>query len=153
VELTELAEQYRAATVKGAWYGPALAEMLEKISPAMAMKAPVAEANSIAALLQHILLWNERARNTSENNPLPNWEAERDWAEPELPWAELLPRWNNSRNLLEEHIRYFPVEQLAKQVPGRNYSYEKLLTGIVQHTIYHAGQIAMIMGTLSRTPK
>lgn len=153
MDLTELAEEYRAATLKGAWYGPALAEMLEKISPETAAKSPVVGGNSIAALLQHILLWNERARNTSEHCPLPKWDAEKEWAEPPVPWAELLPRWKKSRDLLEEHIRDFPVEQLAKQVPGRDYPYEKLLAGIVQHAIYHSGQIAMITGVLQRSPK
>jgi uncharacterized damage-inducible protein DinB len=153
VDLTELAREYRTATVKGAWYGPALAEMLDKISPEMAVETPVAGANSIAALLQHLLLWNERARNTSENRPLPKWEADKEWAEPPIPWAELLPRWKKSRDRLEEHIRHFPVEQLAQQVPGRDYCYEKLLTGIVQHAIYHSGQIAMIIGVLQRAAK
>jgi hypothetical protein len=35
-----------------------------------------------------------------------------------------------------------------KQVPGRNYPYETMLHGIVEHTIYHSGQIAMILSML-----
>jgi len=37
---------------------------------------------------------------------------------------------------------------LSKEVPGRGYPYETMLDGIVQHTIWHAGQIAMISSIL-----
>jgi uncharacterized damage-inducible protein DinB len=143
-----LADSYRAATVKGAWYGPSLAEMLAEIPPELAITAPVSGAHSISALLQHLLLWNERVRNTSDSHPLPRWQAEKEWAEPAIPWNDLVTRWNQSRDLLEEKIRNFPTEDLAKQVPGRSYPYETMLQGIVQHAIYHSGQIAMVLSML-----
>jgi uncharacterized damage-inducible protein DinB len=144
----QIADSYRAVTIKGAWYGPSLAELLAKISPELATTPPAPGAHTISALLQHLLLWNERIRNTSESNPLPRWEPEREWAEPPIPWNELLARWNRSRDLLEEKIRNFPVADLGKQVPGRTYPYETLFPGIVQHTIYHSGQIAMVLSML-----
>jgi uncharacterized damage-inducible protein DinB len=143
-----IAEAYRAATVKGAWYGPSLAELIAQIPAELATKTPVPGAHSIAELLQHLLLWNERIRNTSDSSPLPPWVPEKDWAEPAIPWNELVSRWSQSRELLEEKIRDFPVEDLAKQVPGRNYPYETMLHGIVEHTIYHSGQIAMVWSML-----
>lgn len=79
---------------------------------------------------------------------MPRWEAEKEWAEPPIPWNELVTRWNQSRDLLEEKIRNLPVEDLGKRVPGRDYSYETLLHGIVQHAIYHSGQIAMVLSML-----
>jgi uncharacterized damage-inducible protein DinB len=143
-----IADSYRAATVKGAWYGPSLAELLAQISPELATTPPAPGAHSISELLQHLLLWNERIRNTSDSNSLPRWEPEKDWAEPPIPWNELVSRWNQSRGLLEEKIRNFAIEDLAKQVPGRTYPYETLFHGIVEHTIYHSGQIAMVLSML-----
>jgi uncharacterized damage-inducible protein DinB len=152
-EAQRIADAYRAVTVKGAWYGPSLGELIANISPDEAVTPPVPGAHSISALLQHLLLWNERARNTSESSPMPRWEAEKEWAEPPIPWNELVSRWNKSRDLLEERIRNFPVEDLGKQVPGRSYPYETLLPGIVQHTIYHSGQIAMVLSMLRSRPR
>jgi uncharacterized damage-inducible protein DinB len=143
-----IADFYRGATMGGAWYGPSVAELLADTLPDTATQQPMPGAHSISELLQHLLLWNERIRNTSDQNPLPRWDAEREWAEPPIPWSELVARWNESRNLLEQRIRAFPVEDLGKQVPGRNYPYETMFEGIVQHTIYHAGQIAMIRSML-----
>jgi uncharacterized damage-inducible protein DinB len=147
-QTARIADSYRAATVKGAWYGPSLGELLSQISLELATTRPVPGAHSISELLQHLLLWNERIRNTSDRNSLPRWEPEKDWAEPPIPWNELLTRWSESRELLEEKIRNFPVEDLAKQVPGRNYPYETLFHGVVEHTIYHSGQIAMVLSML-----
>ena len=115
----KIADSYRAATLKDAWYGPSLAELLAQTSPPRATTPPVPGAHSISELLQHLLLWNE-----------------------------LVARWNQSRDLLEERLRNFPLEDLQKQVPGRSYPYETMLDGIVQHTIWHAGQIAMISSML-----
>src|SRR5258707_6239751 len=140
-----IADAYRAVTLKDAWYGPPLADLLTQVSPELATTPPVPGTHSISALLQHLLLWNERARRTSETHPLPHWDPEKDWAEPAIPWNELVARWNQSRDLLEERMRNFPVADLGKQTPGRSYPYEFLLNGIVQHTIWHSGQIAMVL--------
>ena len=142
----EMAAAYRAVTVKGAWYGPSVTELLERISPEAATKAPVDGAHTIAKLLQHMLLWNERIRKTDESHPMPKWEAEKEWAEAPIPWNELVMRWKQSRDLLEERMRRFAVEDLGKQTPGRSYPYEFMWNGIVQHTIWHAGQMAMVLG-------
>jgi uncharacterized damage-inducible protein DinB len=144
----QIADSYRAVTLKGAWYGPTLAELLAKIPPELATTPPLCGAHSISELLQHLLLWNERVRTTSERQPFPRWDAEKEWAEPPIPWNELIARWNRSRDQLEERLRSFPIEDLQKQVNGRNYPYEYVLEGIVQHTIWHAGQIAMILSML-----
>jgi len=143
-----IADSYHAVTIKGAWYGPSLADLLAEMSPELATTPPTPGAHTISALLQHLLLWNERVRNTSSNNPMPRWQAEEEWAEPPIPWNELLARWNQSRDMLEDKIRKFPIEDLAKQVSGRSYPYETMLRGIVQHAIYHSGQIAMILSML-----
>jgi uncharacterized damage-inducible protein DinB len=147
-QIQQIADFYRAVTIKGAWYGPTVAELIAKILPELATTPPVPGAHSISELLQHLLLWNERIRNTSESRPMPRWEADKEWAEPPIPWKELVARWNQSRDLLEEKIRNFPAEDLTKQVPGRSYAYETLLNGIVQHTIYHSGQMAMVLSML-----
>lgn len=143
-----IADSYHAVTMKGAWYGPTLAELIAKTSAQEAVKPPLPGAHSISALLQHLLLWNERVRKACDSTPMPHWDAEKEWAEPPIPWNELVARWNQSRDGLEERIRNFPTEDLGKQVPGRDYPYQTLLPGIVQHTIHHSGQIAMILSML-----
>ena len=152
-QIQKIADSYQAVTIKGAWYGPTVAELLAKIPPELATTPPVPGAHSISELLQHLLLWNERIRNTSESHPMPRWDAEKEWAEPAIPWKELVARWNQSRDLLEERIRKFPAADLTKQVPGRDYPYETMFHGILQHAIYHSGQIAMVLSMLQSRSK
>jgi uncharacterized damage-inducible protein DinB len=149
-QLQQIADSYHAATVKGAWYGPSLAELLAQITPEQAVTPPTPNANSISALLQHLLLWNERVRNTNAATPMPPWQAAQEWAEPPIPWNDLLARWNHSRDLLEAHIRNFPEHDLPKPVPGRTYTYAYLFPGIVQHAIYHSAQIALVLSILRK---
>jgi hypothetical protein len=139
-----IANAYHAVTLKDPWYGPPLADLLAKVLPEVAITPPIPGAHSISALLQHLLLWNERVRITSETHPFPRWDPEKEWAKPAIPWNDLVARWNQSRDLLEARIRNFPPEDLPKQLPGRDYPYEVMFEGIVQHTVWHAGQIAMI---------
>lgn len=144
----QIADSYRAATLKDAWYGPSLAGLIAKTTPELATTPPLPKSHTISALLQHLLLWNERIRLTSATHPMPKWEADKEWAEPPIPWSDLLMRWSQSRDGLEERIRKFPVEDLARQVPGRTYAYERLLRGATEHVIYHSGQIAMVLSML-----
>lgn len=144
----EIADSYRAATLKDAWYGPSLAGLIAKTTPELAITPPRPKAHTVSELLQHLLLWNERIRLTSADHPIPKWEPDKEWAEAAIPWSELVARWAKSRDGLEERIRNFPVEDLAKQVHGRTYPYETLLRGASEHVIYHSGQIAMILSML-----
>lgn len=149
----QIADAYRAATLKDAWYGPSLAALIARTSPEISTTAPLPNAHSISTLLQHLLLWNERIRLTSADHPMPKWEPEKEWAEPPIPWSELVARWKQSRDRLEERIRKFPVEDLPKTVPGRDYVYEFLLRGSIEHVIYHSGQIAMVLSMLRSNGK
>src|SRR5215470_8173090 len=93
-ETQQIADAYNAVTTEGAWYGPTVAELLAKVPPELAAARPTPGAHSILELLQHLLLWNERIRNTSESCPMPRWDAEKEWAEPPIPWNELVALWN-----------------------------------------------------------
>ena len=114
----QIADSYRAVTVKGAWYGPTLAELIAKTSPEEAVTPPVPGAHSISTLLQHLLLWNERVRKASDSTPMPRWEAEKEWAEPPIPWTELVASWNQSRDGSKKESGVFPLKTWASRFRG-----------------------------------
>ena len=43
-----------------------------------------------------------------------------------------------------EQNLYIPINDAREQVPGAGTTYYELLHGIVQHDVYHAGQIAVL---------
>lgn len=45
---------------------------------------------------------------------------------------------------LETVIKTFDEARLRNTVPGRDYNFYFLFHGVVQHSLYHAGQIALL---------
>ena len=50
----------------------------------------------------------------------------------------------DSNRELREAIMNLEDEQLEQPVPGRDFPLYLLLHGVVQHNLYHAGQIALL---------
>ena len=140
-----MADSYRAATIKAAWYGPSLAELIAEISPDLATTPPTSGAHSVSALLQHLLLWNERTRNVTASNPMPRWRSEAEWAEPPIPWNELVARWNQSRDLLEEKT------PLPNNWKPRKRRWGKFLNGPLCHQILRLCHFSHPCVALQRT--
>ncbi len=71
-----------------------------------------------------------------------------DW--PKIPeqsergWRRILEKSDSAIEQLLQVIDHFSENRLSETVPGRDYSFYFLLHGIVQHHLYHAGQIALL---------
>lgn len=73
---------------------------------------------------------------------------EKDWPAPTADSAEA---WFDSQDKLFEDaeklaqaIEKFEDAKLRDTVPGRSYDFYYLFQGIVQHSLYHGGQIAIL---------
>lgn len=75
---------------------------------------------------------------------LPTLPWEGDWPKPGANWEEAQERLKHSTDELESAMRKLPHAKLLETVPGREYSVYCLLHGVVQHNLYHAGQIALL---------
>jgi hypothetical protein len=72
----------------------------------------------------------------------------RDWREPheagDRAWTTAVENLFGSGNRLASGIQLFPDERLHDIVPGRDYDFYYLFHGVVQHSLFHGGQIAML---------
>ncbi len=59
-------------------------------------------------------------------------------------WTEAQARLFENAEHLAKAIDSFPTESLPNTVPGREYDFYHLFHGIVQHSLYHGGQIAIL---------
>lgn len=61
-------------------------------------------------------------------------------------WEETVAHLRESQQALLEAVRIFPEERFGELVPSKTqkYTYYTLLHGIIQHDIYHLGQIAIL---------
>jgi hypothetical protein len=59
-------------------------------------------------------------------------------------WKKTLAALRTAQNDLHRAISALPESRLKKVVPGKRYSLYFMLHGLVQHDLYHAGQIALV---------
>lgn len=59
-------------------------------------------------------------------------------------WHEVLEELTKSQQDLVDALSGFDPKKLDDSVPGRKYSFRKMIHGIIHHDLYHLGQIVMI---------
>jgi uncharacterized damage-inducible protein DinB len=150
-ECTRIADQLRRAYEGKAWHGPSIKDLLTDVTAEQAIKRPVAGAHSVWELVSHIEVWTRAGAEAVKGVPMPHTEiigTAEDWppvtgASAEM-WSKALDRLFLTGRQLSQAIEQFTDERLEEPVPGRKYNYYYLFHGIVQHTLYHAGQIAFL---------
>ena len=152
------AELYRViyeGDAKGeAWHGVALKPLLANVTAEQASRVPAAGGHSIYQLVQHIAYWEEvvvrRVRGEVVDAPLntpDDWPSNRKISDAE--WQQALRRLDASHLALRRAMEQFPEEKLVETVPKRDHDYYTLLNGIIDHCVYHSGQIALVKKSVS----
>ena len=136
-------DQYQRAWDGDAWHGPPLAELLGSITPQVSQWRPPVGAHSIQQLASHIAFWLDAAhRRLNGETYLPD---SGDWDVPAAEnWDGTVARLRKTYQSLVDAIAAAPAARLRDPVAGKPYDVYVLLHGALQHTLYHAGQIAMM---------
>ena len=73
-------------------------------------------------------------------------DSDTDWASAspvsEMEWKKLVEALATNQQDLVKELEETPEGLLNKAVPGKAYDFKHLIDGMMQHDIYHAGQIA-----------
>ena len=148
-ECLRSADQLRRAFDGKAWHGPALRELLADVKAAQANAHPLSTAHSIWELVLHITVWTRAAFGATQGQPMPkivgtpeDWSVVSD-ANPQA-WSNALKQLFEVKDQLAAAIEKFGDARLLETVPGRSYDFYYLFHGITQHSLYHAGQIALL---------
>ncbi len=149
-EAARIADQLRRAFEGGAWHGDSLLEILEGVTAERAAARPVAGAHSIWELVLHIAAWDGAVRRrmtgvAAKLSAKKNFPPVTDTSE--AAWAKTLEQVRRAHEELIEAVEKFPEKSLRKPVPGKkgaHYDFYYMLHGVVQHELYHAGQIALL---------
>jgi uncharacterized damage-inducible protein DinB len=146
-ELEKIADQLRRSHEGVAWHGPSLRELLQGVTAEQAARKTDG-LHSIWELALHIAAWELAGARMLRGEAVEDLTAEQDWpstGEPAEPrWREAIDKLNAAHRELAETIRQCAPERLSERVAGKSYSVYFLLHGIVQHNLYHAGQIAIL---------
>jgi uncharacterized damage-inducible protein DinB len=152
-ELTRIADQFDRAFDGDAWHGDPLMKILDGITAEQAVSRPVTNAHSIWEIVHHLLAWKSavpsRLRGeVKELHGADDWPPVADLID--AAWARCLVDLRNAHNALVAAVRAFPESKLDDMAPARDHSYYVLMHGMVQHDLYHAGQIAILKKALAR---
>jgi len=140
-EVARIRDQLERAYRGEAWHGPSLREVLAGVDEEAAAKRPVPN-HTIRELVSHVLAWEKEALERFRRSGTDELPPEKDWPENSLGWDELLDELDETHELLSGVIETLDDEALERGVLGSPASLYHLLHGIIQHNLYHAGQIA-----------
>lgn len=151
-ETRRILDQLDRAFHGEAWHGPDLMQLLDGLSADDASKYPVPSAHSIWEIVNHIAAWNMIVRRRAAGESV-DVTPELDWPPVEettdSDWQRTVEHLKDSRARLRQIVESLPEEKLREKVPAQDYSHYGMLHGLIQHDIYHAGQIAILKKALA----
>ena len=146
-EIDRILDQHSRAYNGDAWHGDPLMKVLDGITAQQAAAHPIKHAHSIWEIVNHLRAWRGAVPIRLQGKVKELHGAE-DWP-PVTDTSD--SAWRNCLRDLEEKtesylnaLRAFPETKLADLVPARDHSFYVLLHGMVQHDLYHAGQISLL---------
>lgn len=147
-ELKRIEDQLRRAMEGEAWHGPSLREILEGITAEQAARRPIPAAHSIWEIVLHVTVWESVVRRRLAGEVIVDLSPDQDWPRPqaldEAAWKRALDDLARENQLLRQAVLGLEEERLRAKVQGTGYSVYFMLHGVVQHDLYHAGQIALL---------
>lgn len=155
-DLEEIRRLFELVCDGSTWYGANLSEVINRVGAEhVFLKPPGVKAN-IAELLQHMTVWRNFALEKEAGNhgydielgSLVDWPATPTGSADD--WAQIKKDFQASQKALMAMMDRHDTTWLSQIVPEKEYDYRHLLNGMIQHDIYHCGQIAMLHAMLKR---
>jgi hypothetical protein len=146
-EVARILDQYDRAMSGDAWHGDPVWTILDGVTPQQAAMRPDANVHNIWELVSHITFWETEVYRRLKHLPPRSPDKLNFPATPE-PTAE---NWNRTLEDLRQSNRDFRSalaevddSQLDHPLPGREKTAYVEVHGVIQHNLYHAGQIALL---------
>ena len=155
-EIKRIKSQLRRAFEGEAWHGPSVLELLKDVTAEQAAAHPVAGAHSIWELALHITTWERYTRrriveaSALEPTDEENFPTVRDTSK--QAWRATVEELKRNHAELLETVAGLDDAKLSEIVAGKPYSVYFMLHGVIQHDLYHAGQIALLKKASSSGP-
>jgi len=146
-EIDRIANQLERGFHGDAWHGDPLMKILDGVSAKQAAAQPIKDAHSIWEIVNHLRAWKAavpvRLRGEAkELHGADDWPPVTDTSD--AAWRNCVSDLRQKHEAFIYAVRAFPESKLNDNAPARDHSYYVLLQGMVQHDLYHAGQIAIL---------
>jgi uncharacterized damage-inducible protein DinB len=148
MEIERIARLLEKTFERQPWYGSSVMEILKDIDENIVDKA-IGQTHCISQLVQHMIAW--RTFTTKRLQGDGDFEVTEQFNFPKSEsWEKTQIQLIESQRSLLEAVKNFPEARLGEIVPSKEYKYTyySLLHGIIQHDVYHLGQIALLKKAL-----
>jgi uncharacterized damage-inducible protein DinB len=147
-EVERIVDQLRRAFEGNAWHGLALWEILTDVTSQQAVSKPLNGVHSMWEIVNHVTVWESVVLRRIKGEVIGGLSPEQDWPPvsdtSESAWQKTLDSLERGNRQLREAISALTDDRLKETVLGQTYSIYHMLHGVVQHDLYHAGQIAIL---------
>jgi len=133
------------------WHGESICTKLRDVDYKVAMERPIAGVHTIYELVGHMISWRNYVVRKMMGDSAYKIElnSEKDWDQksehPPSSWDILKENLKKNQKLIMEELATKDTAWLNTRVPGtEDLSFERLMHGIIQHDIYHLGQIGLV---------
>jgi len=153
-EIERILDQLKRAYEGSAWHGPSVKEVLNGVTAAQAQARPLASAHSIYELVRHIAVWEDVGRRRLQGDAAEVVvSSPEDWPPPddssEAAWEQTKAALDRGHLALVDAISLRTESRLDEPILAGKSSVYVTLHGVIQHDLYHAGQIAMLKKELN----
>jgi uncharacterized damage-inducible protein DinB len=132
------------------WFGRAVYEILDEVDETKAGTKPNGTEHSMLELIWHMNTWAEFILGSLENRTADEMKAieANDWRtlDPKThTWKKGIEKLKATHNKIVGLLQQKTDDSfLSDIVPTRKFNYRFMLNGLIQHNIYHLGQIAYL---------
>jgi uncharacterized damage-inducible protein DinB len=155
-EINRIVDQLKRAFDGEAWHGPAVLETLEGITAGQAAGRPFHGAHNIWELVLHIAAWESACRRRLGGDRAQLSGAE-DWPKvadtDEQTWGQAKEALRQAHEELCNAVSELDESRLDQPILEGMSSVYVTLHGVIQHSLYHAGQIAILKKASSEDEK
>ena len=146
-EVERIVDQLDRAFNGNAWHGPAVMELLLDVTAEQASARPVANAHAIWEIALHIGAWLRGGRMRLEGQRAQFTDVE-DWPPvtqtDTQAWIAVIEQLKHDYEQLRAAIQALDESRLDQPILEGMSSVYVTLHGVIQHSLYHAGQIATL---------
>jgi len=138
------------------WFGRAIYILLEEVDAQNVYSRPMNSGHSMAELLYHMITWADFTMKRIEKDPVNDIAGaeELDWPaiDPKIhTWKKGIAKLKAIHRKIITLLRKKNDSFLEEKVDFRAYNFRFLINGMIEHNIYHAGQIAYIAKLFQKT--
>ena len=118
--------------------------LLDGVSEKQALARPLPNAHSILELVVHVGTWMDvvarrLAGNVVDSTTVPDWSDVT-----KRSWRGVIEELERAQSRLCDAVARMSTDDLQSPVPGKQLTKHEEILGVLNHTVYHSGQISLL---------